>query len=130
MMKMTRIREEKGQAIVMLLFFMVIAITVSSAAVVLTIVNSLSSDKYLEGNLTYYIAESGMENALLRLLRNPSYAGETLPVDGGQAKVEITGTTTKTIISEGKLGKYSRKIQVITNYNNNVLTIQSWKELF
>ena len=121
--------QNQGQALVTLLFFMIIAITVTSGAVMIMLSNSLSASKFDQGNSTYYVAESGIENALIRLLRDPNYTGETLPVDSGNAIISISGTNSKTIISIGKIGNFSRTIQVTADYTNNILTIQSWKEI-
>lgn len=115
---------------VTLLFFMVIAITITSGAIVVILVNSLSANKLTEGERTFYVAESGMENALIRLLRDPNYQGETMIVDDGTATINVTGNTAKTIKSVGQIGNFSRTIQVSANYINYVLTVTSWQELF
>ncbi|MBI3380276.1 hypothetical protein HY029_05990 [Candidatus Gottesmanbacteria bacterium] len=118
-----------GQALVTLLFFMIIAITVTSGAVVIILSNSVSASKFDQGNSAYYIAESGVENALIRLLRNPNYTGETLPIDTGNATIQISGSNPITITSVGTLNNLSRTIQVTVDYTNNILTVQSWKEI-
>lgn len=118
-----------GQALVTLLFFMIIAITVTSGAVVIILSNSLSASKFDQGNSAYYIAESGIENALIRLLRNPNYSGETLPIDTGNAIIQISGSNPITITSVGTLNNLSRTIQATVDYTNNILTVQSWKEI-
>src|ERR1700722_5696827 len=71
---------ERGQALITLLFFAIVGITVTSAAVVMILVNSLSGTKQQQGDIAYDIAQSGAENGLIRLLRDPSYTGETLAV--------------------------------------------------
>lgn len=121
---------QRGQALVTLLIFMVVAIIVTSAAVVVIFVNSLSSSKLVVGELAYYAAESGAENAILRLLRNPNYTGETLQIDQGSATITITGTDPKTITSVGNFGNFSRTIEIVVGYTNNILTVSSWKEVF
>lgn len=122
---------ESGQTLVMLLFFMVIAITITSAAVVMVITNSLSATKLQQGQIVYAVAESGAENALMRLLRNPSYTGETLPVGSGNAVVTVTNSgSTYTILSQGTVGNFLKKIQVTAAYTNNILTVNSWGEVF
>lgn len=123
-------KSKQGQTIVMLLVFMLIAITVTTAAIAIVILNSRASNLLQQGTVAYYVAESGAEDALMRLLRNPNFTGETLTVGTGTAVVTISGTTTKTILSTSTLGTYARKIQIIVGYNNNILTIQSWKEVY
>ncbi len=119
-----------GQSLVTLLVFMIIGITITSAAVVMTITNSQNATKFQEGMIAFQVAESGAENAIIRLLRDPNYTGETLAIGGGTAVITVSGTTTKTIVSAGTNGNYYRKVQVIAGYVNNLLTITSWQEVY
>lgn len=123
---------QRGQALVTLLFFMVIAVTITSAAVVIIVTNSLAASQFEEGNDAYNIARSGAENALLRLARDPFYTGETLSVDGGTVTVSVTSGPTPVITATGSAIFHGaiRTIQVNTVYNNDVLTISSWKEIY
>ncbi len=123
-------RSQGGQALVTLLFFMVIALTITTTAILVMAINSLTASKLEQGSTAYSVAESGIENALLRLLRNPNYTGETLVVGSGSAQIVVTGTTTKTITSTGTSGNFVRKIQVLVGYTNNILSITSWKETY
>ncbi|MBI3443434.1 hypothetical protein HY008_02090 [Candidatus Woesebacteria bacterium] len=120
----------KGQTLVILLFFMAAAIIITSAAVVIIVVNSLSGSRLQEGVVTYEIAESGAENALIRLLRDPSYAGETLTIGSGNVTISVTGVNLKTITSIGVLGNFTRTVEVRVTENQGFLTINSWKEIF
>jgi len=120
--------QEKGNALITLIFFALITIIVTSSAVVMMITNSGAVTTVQQGNDAYSVAESGIENALLRLLRNPSYTGEVLPIGNGTATISVTGTTTKTIISRGRIGEFERSIQVTATYANNVLTVTAWDE--
>src|SRR5437667_12281441 len=96
----------KGQALITLLFFTIIAITITSAVVLIVVTNSLSGTKFQQGSLAYEIATSGAENALLRLMRDPTYTGETLAVGVGNADIQVTsvGGSSYTILSQGKIG--------------------------
>ena len=122
------INSNKGNALITLLFFALITIIVTSAAIVMLMINSGAVTTVQQGNDAYSIAESGVENALLRLLRNPSYTGEVLTIGTGTATITVTGGTTKTIISKGRIGNFERSIQVVATYINNVLTVTSWDE--
>lgn len=123
----------KGQTLVILLAFMAIAITIMSASIIVTAVNSSASSKVDLGNTALAVATSGVENGLIRLLRDPNYSGtgylgeEPLAVGNGTATVSVSSGV---ITSRGVLGNFSRTLEVVTNYNNNVLTINSWKEIF
>ncbi len=119
----------KGQALVLLLTFMLIAILVTSASIALVLNSSVGTSKLYQGSNSLDIAESGAETAMIKLLRNPNYAGETLSVGGGQAVVTVTGTNPKTVLSRGTISNFTRTIQVIVDTSNNTLTATSWKEI-
>lgn len=123
-------RLQHGQTLVTLLIFMIIGITITTAAVVMVIVNSRNVSRIEQGNDTLSIAESGVENALIRLLRDPAYTGETLLVGTGSTVVQITTSgNEKTITSTAVQGNFSRKLQVVLTVNGE-LTITSWQEIF
>lgn len=123
---------KSGQALVLLLVFMIVSITITSAAVVILFVNSEAASRLEQGIATMRIAESGAENAVLMILRNPSYtaAGQVLPVGSGTATVTVTGSSSKTILSVGQAGSFTKRIQVTTIFDDNrQLQISSWTEV-
>lgn len=122
-------KNQKGQTLVILLVYMVMAIIVTTAAVSMVLVNSRGADKLLQGTTAYDVAESGAETAMVKLLRDTSYAGETLSVAGGTAVITVSGASTKTIVSKGTLNNFTRSVEVTATNVNNVLTVTSWKEL-
>lgn len=121
--------KERGQTLVTLLVFMVIAITVVAGAVAVTIINSEATSKLEVSEEAYKLAETGVDNAVLRLLRNPGYAGESFSVGSGTVTISVSGGSTKTIVSEGDMGNFKRKIQAIGTYTNDIFTLTSWSEI-
>ncbi len=120
---------QKGQTLITLLVFSVVALTVATAAVAIML-NVAQGTNRVEGTVTAtQVAESGAENALLRLLRNPSYTGETLQVGDGSAVITITGTNPKTVTVVGTLDSYTKTIQVIVTYTNGIMNVTSWNEI-
>jgi len=125
---------ERGQALITLLFFTIIGITITSAAVVMILVNSLSGTKQQQGEIAYDIAQSGAENGLLRLIRNPTYTGETLNVGSGTAIITVTGNGSSgnpyVILSKGTTGIFMREEEITATYQNNLLTVTSRGEVY
>lgn len=120
-----------GQALITLLFFTVIAINVTAAAVVIIMLNSLSGAKLQQGVVAYEIAQTGIENAKLRLLRDPEYTGESLQVGDGTAAISVSKNDTQyTIISRGTIGNSMRQIQLAASYSANLLVVSSQEEIF
>lgn len=120
---------KRGQALVTLLVFMATAITITSGAVIVTIINSQGSSKYELGEEALQIAETGADNAILRVIREPAYSGETVSIGAGTATITVSGTSTKTIVSEGSNGGFKRKVQVVGNLTNNAFSLTSWSEI-
>lgn len=118
----------KGQALTLLLVFAAVGGIVTMAAVILALVHYQLASKFAQADNAYVLAESGAENALLRLLRNPSYSGETMSLDGGTIQVEVSGISPKTIISEGHSGTLKRTVKVDVALGNT-LSILNWREV-
>lgn len=113
-----------------LLFFVIVSIMVTSSAIIVAFVNSQASSKVQVGSEALTLAESGAENALMRLIRNPNYSGETLNINGGTTVITVNTTgATKTIVATGTVSNFIRKIQVVADYTNNILIVSSWKEI-
>lgn len=123
---MKKINKQAGQTIVTLLFFMVISISIISAVVVVVYNTVISGGNYEQGNVAYYAAEAGAQNALIRILRDPSYSGESITIDGADVTITVAGDT---ITSVAQYGRAIRKVEVQTVYNNNVREVTSWREV-
>lgn len=121
--------QEKGQALVTLLFFVLISLTITTGAIIIIIINAISASRFQEGTVGYYVAESGVENALLRLLRDPNYIGETLMIGDQAAVITVTGINPKTVVVVSQNGNFKRTVQVQMDYNNGYYTFSNWKEI-
>jgi len=107
---------------ILLIFFVMTAVAITIAAIFMIIITSGSVADMQNGIEVGQLADSGAENALLKLERDPLYSGEVYIV--------VTGDTTKTIDSTVVMGDFTRKVEVLANFNNNVLSVTSWKEQF
>jgi hypothetical protein len=121
---------QKGQSLVTLLFFVVIAVSITSASILIIFSNGRAVAKDTEGKRAYYVAQSGLENALLRFIRDPLYTGETLTVGSdGTATITVTGIGPYIITSKGTSGNFIRTLQATVTYTNNIATVSAWQEL-
>lgn len=124
---LTRLRP--AQSLVVLLVFIATATIITAGATTVTLINSQSGSKFSQAAETLSVAEAGADNAILRLLRDPSYIGETLTVGTGTATITVSGSSTKTIDSTGEVGSIKRKIRVVGDYTNNIFTPTSWTQI-
>lgn len=126
---------QKGQALITLLFFMIIGVTLITAASVVTLENVSSASAAEQGTIAYFAAESGIEDALLLLLRYPSssatpYTGGTTTYAQGQATVSVSSSSnTITITSVGSYMNAIRKVQVVETTGANGWQVTSWQEI-
>lgn len=123
-----RHKNQRGQSLVLLLFFVLMAMTFAVTAIFMSVIGAGSSTALEAGVEVRELADSGVENALLKLVRNSSYTGETYP--DGSVSIAVTGTNPKTISVTAKDGNFTRTIEVLAAYNNNVLSVTSWKEKY
>lgn len=128
-MKIIKNKLKSGQALVMLLVFVTVASVITSALVMIMIAGTEATTDFENGNYALSIAESGAENAILKILRNPNYTGEILTIGSGTDTITVSGASVKTIISAAKIGNYVRKIQVIGTFTNNKYSVSSWSEI-
>ncbi len=121
---------QQGLTMITLLIFMAVAVTTITATVIIILVNTSTAQKIQDATTAREIAESGAENALLRLIRNPAYTGETFTIGEGTATSTVsTSGSTYTIVSTGTLRKSVRTIQVVSQYTTSMQII-SWSDIF
>lgn len=121
-------KSQSGQALTVLLFFISVSIIITTGAVALIIGSSMGASRLQQSITAYDIAEAGIENATLRLLRDPTYSGETLTVGGGTATISVTGDNPQTITARGHFNNYVRQVQAVISYSDGVLSVLSWGE--
>ncbi len=119
-----------GQALLTVIFIAVIGMFITTGALYALLNNINTATLEDVGVMTRSAAESGIENALVRLIRDPSYAGETMMLDANKTViVSVTGSTSQTITAVATEGLITHKIAVVVHYNGGVLTIDSWNSI-
>lgn len=125
---MKRTDNSSGQTIVALLVFMMLAITLTLTAAMVVIVNTQSDTTDQQGEQALENAQSGVENALLRLERDDTYTGETLSLANGTATITVSGTGPLTIVSIGHIGHVARTMTATAAVSGDVVTVTNWSE--
>lgn len=128
---MRQFLNEGGQSLVTLLVFVSSAIIVTSGAVIVAVTNVQSTTRLSRSETVFQVAQAGVEEATIQILRNPSYtvSDALLSIGEGTATINVSGTTTKTIISEGSIGTIKRKIQVTGDMADNTFAVTDWQEV-
>lgn len=133
----SKMKNQKGQSLIMLLFFVMVGITITAAAMTIISSNSLAATDVEQGEIARAMAETGIERAILQILREDgAYTSETLTNanvpewdDGWQVEITATGSTNLIIDSVATAGKYQRKVEVSASYVDNELILNTWKEI-
>lgn len=119
-----------GQALITVLFIAIIGLLITTGATSALMSAYETTSQAELGILAYEIAESGIENSILHLTRDPTYTGETLTVSPGRtAVVSVNTASGVTITSVGTVGSVSRKIIVVGHFTNLVFVLDSWSEV-
>lgn len=120
----------RGQVLAMLLVFTLVSVAITSAAIVI-IINIAKSTNIVEHRIVVsQAAESGIENAIVRILRDPNYLGETLSVGEIIVTISVSGTSPKIVTSEAVHDNFIQKTQISINFVNSRLVVSDWKSIY
>ncbi len=122
--------KQKGQVLVSILIIIAVAVLATGTAVVASSLSkttgvSIISDKLL------YAAESAAEEAIIKLLRDPDYSNGSLDINGVSVTITVTNPTPseRVIRSEATLDNLTRRVEVSAEFVNNILTVNTWKQI-
>ncbi|HXK52877.1 hypothetical protein H6804_02080 [Candidatus Nomurabacteria bacterium] len=121
--------KQAGSIMITVLVFSVVAITVLSGAVVVSVINTQGTSDYSQAERLLAISEAGVENAALLMLRDPSYSGNNLSVGNDTVTISVSGTNPLTIESVVQNTDFTRRIQSVMERVGGVLNVTSWDEL-
>lgn len=124
-----KIKSIRGQALTSVMIMITIGMSIITVTSGLINSSILTTFRLINSHEAYLIAESGVEVTLLQILRNPDYNGGVINFENGTADITVTSTSPFTFISRSDLNGYQRSIQVIINYQDGVMAVQSWKEI-
>lgn len=114
---------EKGSALVTLLVFSTIALVIVTTGVLITINSTADNVGYYTQSQMYAMLEGGAENAIMQIIRNHNYTGESLSIGGGTVTISVTGTSTKTIQVVATENNHIRRIELTGDLVNNTFNI-------
>lgn len=121
---------QKGQTLVSLLIIIAVTVLAVASAIVSASLSSTTAITTISDKV-YYAAETGAEEALIKLLRDPGYSGETFDLEGVNVEVSVTSPTPteRVITSIASTNSIKRRVDVSAQFLNNILTVTSWDEM-
>lgn len=118
---------QAGQSLITLLFFMAIGVTVVTAAAIVVSADILTASNAQLGVSAYYVAEGGVENGVLYVLRNHPTTSVTLPFTNPHVTISYNSEV-NTITSVGTDGTTSKTVSAQATFTNGTFTISNWRE--
>lgn len=121
-------KRQKGfVAILVVIIALSIFIIISMSLFITTLSQQVIANNNVRSSQSYYVAEAGIEDALLRLLKDPSFLGSyELTVGDKKSQVEINPIgTSRRVLSTGNVSRRIRKLEVIYSISN----VASWREI-
>lgn len=84
----------------------------------------------VRGAGVFTLAQGCLEETIHRLKKNSSYTGQTLSVGAGSCIIGVSGSgPTRTITSTATIDSYTRKLEIIIDMSNPIISISSWNEI-
>ncbi len=120
-------------ALTSILVISAVALAISISISLLGVGEAKSSFDYKKGQETLKIAESCIEEALLRLRNDSNYAGASLNVGNGTCSINVSGADADRTIDVSaqltNLSSYTQNIQVTAKRTGNSINIVSWNQV-
>lgn len=129
MVRQTHHKKQKGQALIMVILIGIIALIAVVSAATLVISELKKNTAVSFGVSQYQITYGALENALMRLLRDPNYTGETVMLGSSTCVVTVSGSLAKTVEVRCSDGTYSRKIGATVTFTNGVMAVSGISEI-
>jgi hypothetical protein len=124
-----RKKTQPGQILVSVIIFMALGLTVIAMSAALTVINLQNTMKYSESAKALSYAEAGAEEGILRLIRDPTYSGGTLPLDAISVTISVvTNGTNKDVTSTAIYNGFTKKILARISLVGDKATLLSWDE--
>lgn len=118
-----------GQALIPILIIMVIALILGVGVLNLSIGGLLLSFSSQEGESTLMATEGALENGLLRILRNPSYPGESLQVGGVSCTINTSGQSPVVMTAQCDSGRAIRQLQAEVDFVAGEMIVSNLREV-
>ncbi len=123
------LKDKSGQILTSVIVFIAFGLSVIALSSILTIINLQNTAKNIISVQALSYAEAGVEDAILRLIRDPAYPGGVATLDSATVAVTISGDAiNKTVTSTATYNGFTKKIVVVASLANNKLTLVSWKQ--
>lgn len=125
--------KQSGQAMISILLVLALSLIFITTTAMIYLTEGDLSFNTKKSNEIYYNGEAALEDAIMKLVRNSNYSGETLTLDDGSAIISVVlgpGPDQKTINvkSISNSGKYIRNLSAVVGTGGRIISLVSWRE--
>lgn len=114
--------------VAVVVFFAALAIAMSVQFIGIGDLQEGAQDQQAER--AFQVADSCVQESLLRLSRNSSYTGDTLSVGSDSCTIVVTGGGSSRVITVTATAQQStRRVQVDVSLSGSTVTVVDWAEL-
>lgn len=121
--------QQRGQALIMVILIGLLALGAVVSATTLVVSELRKNIETNSGIVEYEITYGALENALLRLLRDPSYANETVTLDSATCYITVSSGASQTVEARCTNGNYVRKLNATVMFFNGIMTVSNVSEV-
>lgn len=119
----------QGQALLPVIIVMAIVLVLGVGALHLSVGGMLISFSSREGETALLATEGALENGLMMILRNPSYAGESLQVSGYPCTITVSGQSPAVMIAECQSDRAIRRLQAEVSFIDGEMVVDNLQEI-
>lgn len=121
---------KKGQVLVIMLVLVGFVMVIMSTALVLSLAGSTATTGTSDAVAAQYGAEAGLENGLMRLLRNPAFTTESFQVGRASVTVQVTGSGPYIVQAVANAGLAKRTVSAQAQFANGIMSVTNWKDIY
>jgi hypothetical protein len=128
---MMKNKKQSGQAMLAVVGLLSVGLLMASTNVMIGIIQHDQTLYFQQSNQGRQLVEAGVEEAIIRLLREPDYQGGQLVIDGKDVKIEVLegDQSDKVIIASVNYFGKEKKVQAEINQSSGRLEIESWEDI-
>lgn len=123
--------KDKGQALIGVLAVIAISMILVSSLMMNSLISADSSLKLRQSSHAIINADSYIQDAIIKIIRDPNYVGESLTLPDSRVIIEVTGDNPKNILvkSINFEGDILRRLSLQVNFSDNgAISIDNWTE--
>ncbi len=124
---------EKGSAMVAVMVILAVALLAVTVVLQNVLIDTDMSFNLKKSDEAYNNAISAIDESILRIMRDPSFAGTNLIFDDGSVIIDITGDNPKNIniVSRVNNNRYICKVEALATFNaSGILIINNIEEIY